>query len=62
MTVSFDFSGKVALVVGASRGIGAEVARAFARAGAAVVLAARSQAAIADVAGEIQASGGRALA
>ncbi|MBN8940864.1 MAG: SDR family oxidoreductase [Rhizobiales bacterium] len=62
MTVSFDFSGKVALVVGASRGIGAEAARAFARAGAAVVLAARSQAAIADVAGEIQASGGRALA
>lgn len=62
MTASFDFSGKVALVVGASRGIGAETARAFARAGAAVVLAARSQAAIADVARRIQASGGQALA
>ena len=34
----FDFAGKVALVTGSSRGIGAEVLSAFARAGAAVVL------------------------
>ncbi len=62
MSPSFDFSGKVALVVGASRGIGAETARAFALRGAAVVLAARSRAAIEDVAGQIQAAGGEALA
>jgi NAD(P)-dependent dehydrogenase (short-subunit alcohol dehydrogenase family) len=36
-----DFSGRVAVVVGASRGIGAGTARAWAAAGAAVVLAAR---------------------
>lgn len=58
----FDFSDRVALVVGASRGIGAETARAFARARAAVVLAGRNHAAIEDVAREIQARGGRAHA
>lgn len=62
MTASFDFTGKVALVVGASRGIGAGTAMTFARAGAAVVLAARSQDAIDDVAAQIRATGGRALA
>lgn len=62
MTGNFGLSDKVALVVGASRGIGAETAKAFARAGAAVVLAARNQAAIEEVAREIQATGGRALA
>ncbi|MGO4831522.1 SDR family NAD(P)-dependent oxidoreductase [Rhizobiaceae sp. 2RAB30] len=62
MTPSFDFSGKVALVVGASRGIGAETAKAFALMGAAVVLAARSRAAIEDVAEQIRAAGGEALA
>jgi citronellol/citronellal dehydrogenase len=34
--------GKVAIVTGASRGIGAEIARRFGRAGAAVVVAART--------------------
>ncbi len=62
MTDSFDFSGKVALVVGASRGIGAQTARAFARAGASVALAARTPAAIEEVAREIVWTGGRALA
>lgn len=62
VTEVHDFSSKVALVVGASKGIGAETARAFARAGAAVVLAARNQAAIEDVARQIEAAGGRALA
>lgn len=47
------FDGKVVLITGASRGIGAETARAFAGAGARVVLAARSEAAIAALAGEI---------
>lgn len=47
------FEGMVVLVTGASRGIGAEAARAFAEAGARVVLAARTEAAIADLAREI---------
>ena len=54
--------GKVALVTGASRGIGAATAKAFAIAGAAVVLAARDQRALAQVAEEIAATGGRSLA
>lgn len=62
MTRTFDLSGRVALVVGASKGIGAATAKAFAHAGAAVVLAARHQAAIDDVARQIAAAGGRALA
>ena len=57
-----SFAGKVALIAGASRGIGAVTARAFARAGAAVVLAARDGKALDEVAGEIRAAGGRALA
>src|SRR5688572_22157707 len=52
---------KVAIVTGASRGIGAATARAFARAGAAVVLAARDEDALASVAEHISAAGGRAL-
>jgi NAD(P)-dependent dehydrogenase (short-subunit alcohol dehydrogenase family) len=56
-----SFAGKVALVVGASRGIGAVTARAFARAGAAVALAARDQQALEHVADAIRADGGQAL-
>jgi NAD(P)-dependent dehydrogenase (short-subunit alcohol dehydrogenase family) len=54
--------GKVAIVTGASRSIGAASARAFAEAGAAVVLAARTATAIAEIADEINRSGGKALA
>ena len=54
--------GRVALVVGASKGIGATTAEAFAAAGAAVVLAARNAAALAAVAEGIDKRGGRALA
>ncbi|MFG2196071.1 SDR family NAD(P)-dependent oxidoreductase [Streptomyces sp. NPDC048639] len=39
----FDLSGKVAVVTGASSGIGAEIARAIGEAGASVVLTGRSQ-------------------
>ena len=56
------FQGKVALVAGASRGIGAATAQAFAAAGAAVVLGARDIAALEAVADGIVASGGRAIA
>lgn len=54
--------GKVALITGASRGLGEGVARAMADQGAAVMLVARDGAAVATVAREISASGGRAEA
>jgi NADPH:quinone reductase-like Zn-dependent oxidoreductase len=50
---TMDMTGKTVMITGASRGIGAEAARVFADAGANVVLMARSQDAIADLAGEI---------
>lgn len=54
--------GKVALVAGASKGIGAVTAEAFAAAGASVVLAARSAEALESVAAGIHARGGTATA
>jgi NAD(P)-dependent dehydrogenase (short-subunit alcohol dehydrogenase family) len=54
--------GKVAIVTGASKGIGAAAARAFAQAGASVVLAPRTASAIEAIAGEIEREGGKALA
>jgi NAD(P)-dependent dehydrogenase (short-subunit alcohol dehydrogenase family) len=60
--VHLDFTGTVALIAGASRGIGAGTASAWARAGAAVVLAARDATALQGVADEIRAAGGQALA
>jgi NAD(P)-dependent dehydrogenase (short-subunit alcohol dehydrogenase family) len=53
---------RVALVAGASRGIGAEAAKVFARAGYAVVLGARDADALMRVVDEIKAEGGRAVA
>jgi NAD(P)-dependent dehydrogenase (short-subunit alcohol dehydrogenase family) len=55
-------NGKVAIVTGASRGIGAAVARAFAESGAAVALAARTAGALESVAQGIVARGGQAVA
>jgi NAD(P)-dependent dehydrogenase (short-subunit alcohol dehydrogenase family) len=54
--------GRVALVAGASKGIGAVTAEAFAAAGAAVVLGARDTAALDAVADGIRSRGGQALA
>jgi NAD(P)-dependent dehydrogenase (short-subunit alcohol dehydrogenase family) len=48
-----DLNGKAVMITGASRGIGAAAARAFAAAGAQVALLARSGPEIADLAGEI---------
>jgi NAD(P)-dependent dehydrogenase (short-subunit alcohol dehydrogenase family) len=55
-------AGKVAIVTGASRGVGRAVARVFALEGAAVVLASRSAALLEAHVREIEALGGRALA
>ncbi len=53
---------KVAIITGASRGIGAATARVFAAEGAAVVLAARDAAALQSLAEELSADGCRAIA
>lgn len=50
---NFDMTGKTVLITGASRGIGAAAARAFAAAGANVALLARSEESIAALSGEI---------
>jgi 3-oxoacyl-[acyl-carrier protein] reductase len=52
--------GRIALVTGASQGIGRACALALAKAGATVALAARNEAKLADVAAEIEAAGGKA--
>lgn len=58
-----DLAGRVAVITGSARNIGRAIAIALARAGAAVVVNARTSAADAEkVASEIQAAGGRAVA
>ena len=62
MSVSFDLSGRVALVTGASRGIGEAIAKGLAQHGAEVVVSSRKQEACEAVAAEIAAAGGKAHA
>ena len=59
MTARITLEGKVAIITGASRGIGEAIARAYAESGASVVLAARKPDALHQVAASI---GERALA
>ncbi|SRR5712692_7352794 len=61
-TVSGCFTNKIAIITGASRGIGAAVAHLFAQEGATVVLAVRSEEALAGLVNEITANGGNAIA
>jgi NAD(P)-dependent dehydrogenase (short-subunit alcohol dehydrogenase family) len=60
MTDEKPLSGKVALVTGASRGIGAATAEALGAAGAHVILVARTAAALEEVEDRIHAAGGSA--
>jgi NAD(P)-dependent dehydrogenase (short-subunit alcohol dehydrogenase family) len=62
MSYEIDLSGRVALVTGASGGLGAQFARTLARAGAAVVLASRRVDKLKDLCARIEAEGGDAHA
>src|SRR3989442_901478 len=57
-----QLEGRVALITGASKGVGRVMSRMFAREGAAVVCAARSRELVEETAGLVKADGGRALA
>jgi NAD(P)-dependent dehydrogenase (short-subunit alcohol dehydrogenase family) len=62
MPYSIDLAGRVALVTGASSGLGAQFARTLARAGAAVVLCARRIDRLKDLRAQIEGEGGDAHA
>jgi NAD(P)-dependent dehydrogenase (short-subunit alcohol dehydrogenase family) len=62
ITDLFSLDGKVAIVTGASSGLGVAFAQAFAEAGADVVLGARRVDRLADTAGLVEGAGRRAIA
>ena len=59
---ALPLSGQVAVITGASKGIGRETALTLARAGASVCLGARSVDLLQEVVKEIEEKGGKALA
>jgi len=62
MSKRFDLEGKVALVTGASSGLGVHFARTLASAGASVAIAARRAERLAALQAELQAGGAKAVA
>ena len=62
MSKRFDLTGKVALVTGASSGLGVHFARTLAAAGASVAIAARRADRLASLQAELQSAGGKAVA
>ncbi len=60
MAYSIDLSGRVAFVTGASSGLGAQFAKALARAGAAVVMASRHTDRLKELRARIEGVGGDA--
>ena len=62
MSKRFDLTGKVALVTGASSGLGVHFARTLAAAGASVAIAARRADRLASLQAELQAAGTKAVA
>ena len=61
MGIEVNLEGKIALVTGASSGLGARAARVLAQAGARVVLASRRQSLLKELRAEIESEGGAAL-
>jgi NAD(P)-dependent dehydrogenase (short-subunit alcohol dehydrogenase family) len=62
MSPTYDFSGQVALITGAASGMGRVTAKAFAEAGAALVLVDRDEKKLQETTAEISAAGGKAFA
>ncbi len=60
MTNQNTLKGRIALITGASKGIGAAVAKAYAKAGAQVILVARDTKKLEEVDDDIRMAGGKA--